>query len=158
MIAEQLAAFRRMVNAHVRFVVDGYPAPDEWHQARDALNGVFNRPHWPALQRCTEQRLRALGLTSTEVDARGLAISHIRPSVERGDSIGSIVSGNSGSWSVREGVTVGGSRCDIHRKQHSGRIVHVTCVNGLTCCYEFNLERLIKEIQESAGARQMVMF
>lgn len=154
----KLSAFRRMVNAHVRFVLDGYPAPDEWHQARDALNGMFNRSHWPALQRCTEQHLRALGHTCTLDDAHTLAIRHIRLSVERGYSIRDIVAGGSGSWSVREGVNVGGTRCDVHDKMHGGRIVHVTRVNGIGCCYEFPLERLIKEMQQPVEARQMAMF
>jgi hypothetical protein len=154
----KLSAFRRLVNAEIRLVTEGYPAPPEFFDAQNELNGAFTRSMWPALRRCTEQRLRALGYTCTAADAKALAIRHIRYSVERGDSIRDIVAGGCGSWSAREGVNVGGTRCDVHDKMHGGRIVHVTRVNGIGCCYEFSLDRLIKEIQEPVEARQMSLF
>lgn len=91
--------------------------------------------------------------------AHDMALAMIRGMVECGhytdEQIVQYRGGNAGpnGW-----IDIGGMRCSIHNKMHTGNIVHVSRVGTEDCCHVFTVESLIREVREPEPTRQMALF
>lgn len=89
--------------------------------------------------------------------ARDIAKWLIRPYVERGDSLQSLVDGGMGRYSQGNAAQIGGLLLTAGApvKKVSTRQIGVSRVDGVECCAVFDLETLYQEIQaEMAGTYQ----
>lgn len=95
---------------------------------------------------------------NTEPAAHDLALSFIRRMVECGHYTDAEIGAYRGGRADPAGwIDLGGARCAIHERMHSGAIAHVTKVGGTECCQVFPIDALIREAREPARPKQMAL-
>lgn len=86
---------------------------------------------------------------TTEQAAHDLALSFVRRMVESGlYTDAEIIAYRGGRAEMAGWIDLGGARCAIHERMHSGAIAHVTKVGGTECCHVFPIDALIREARE----------